>query len=181
MGNNESMHPAVIVVMGVAGSGKTTIAAELARRLGWRFAEGDAFHPAANVEKMGRGVPLTDADRWPWLDAIAAWIRETRAAGERCVVACSALKRSYRERIAGGGDDVRFVYLQGTYDIVSRRMAARTGHYMPVALLRSQYQTLEEPRAEENAIVLSIEQPPGEIAARIVEALGGTGGPAGRS
>src|SRR3954469_19380404 len=99
------MNPGVIVVMGVAGSGKSTIAAEIARRLEWRFAEGDAFHPAANVAKMRSGTALTDEDRAPWLDAIAAWIGETRERGERCVVACSALKRAYRERIAGGRND----------------------------------------------------------------------------
>ena len=171
-----TMDPGVIVVMGVAGSGKSTIAAELARRLGWRFAEGDAFHPAANVEKMRNGTPLTDVDRWPWLDSIAAWVGETRRAGARCVVACSALKRAYRERIAAGRDDVRFVYLQGTYDLVSKRMATRTGHYMPLALLRSQYDTLEEPGTEENPIVLSIERPPDELITRILELLGGTAG-----
>ena len=175
------MDPGVIVVMGVAGSGKSTIAAELARRLGWRFAEGDAFHPAANVEKMRQGIALDDTDRWPWLDAIAAWVHETRRGGGRCVVACSALKRAYRERIAAGRDDVRFVYLQGTYDLVSRRMASREGHYMPLALLRSQYDTLEEPGTEENPIVLSVERTPEELVTRIVEALGGTSGPAHRS
>jgi gluconokinase len=158
--------------MGVAGSGKSTVAAELARRLEWRFAEGDAFHPRANVEKMRNGIALDDADRAPWLDAIAAWIRDTRASGERCVVACSALKRAYRERIAAGRDDVRFVYLQGAYELVARRMASREGHYMPLALLRSQYDTLEEPGTEENPLVLSIERPPGELVDRILEALG---------
>jgi gluconokinase len=166
------MNPGVIVVMGVAGSGKSTIAADLARRLGWRFAEGDAFHPPANVAKMREGVALGDADRWPWLDAIAAWIADTRAPGERCVVACSALKRTYRERLAAGRDDVRFVYLQGAYDLVARRMAARSGHYMPLALLRSQFDTLEEPGSDENPVVLSIERPPEELAHRIVEVLG---------
>jgi carbohydrate kinase (thermoresistant glucokinase family) len=166
------MNPAVIVVMGVAGSGKSTVAAELARRLGWRFAEGDAFHPDANVAKMRSGIALTDGDRWPWLEAIAAWIRETRAAGDRCVIACSALKRGYRERIAAGRDDVQFVYLQGTYDLVSRRMAGRQGHYMPLALLRSQFDTLEEPGSGENPIVLSIERPPHEITDAILQAVG---------
>lgn len=165
------MNPGVIVVMGVAGSGKTTIAAELARRLGWRFAEGDAFHPEANVAKMRNAIPLTDEDRWPWLDAIAAWIAATRASGARCVVACSALKRAYRERIAHGRDDVRFVYLQGTYDLVAGRMAGRQGHYMPLALLRSQYETLEEPGGEENPVVMPIERPPQELVAHILEAL----------
>lgn len=165
------MIPGVIVVMGVAGSGKSTVGEELARRLGWRFAEGDAFHPEANVAKMRDGIPLDDGDRRPWLDAIAAWIGETRAAGERCVVACSALKRAYRERIASGRGDVRFVYLQGEYDLVARRMARRKGHYMPLALLRSQFETLEEPAHDEAAIVLPIERDPGEIAAEIVAAL----------
>ena len=165
------MNPGVIVVMGVAGSGKSTIAADLARRLEWRFAEGDAFHPAQNVRKMRSGIPLTDADRAPWLDAIAAWIRETRNRGEQCVVACSALKRAYRERIAADRDDVRFVYLRGPYELVAQRMATREGHYMPLGLLRSQYDTLEEPGDEENPIVISIDRPPGEICAAIVDAL----------
>lgn len=161
----------VIVVMGVAGSGKSTVGVELARRLRWRFAEGDAFHPEANVEKMRNGTPLTDGDRWPWLDAIAAWIGETRARGERCVVACSALKRAYRERIANGREDVRFVYLQGDYDLIARRMAGRKGHYMPLALLRSQFDTLEEPAPDEGAIVLPVERSPAEIAVEVVATL----------
>lgn len=169
------MNPGVIVVMGVSGSGKTTVAAELARRLGWRFAEGDAFHPEANVAKMRAGIPLTDDDRWPWLDAIAAWIGETRAKGEHCVVACSALRRAYRKRLAAGRDDVCFVYLQGEYELVAARLARRQGHYMPLSLLRSQYATLEEPATEENPIVVSIVQPPEALTAGIIEALRLTG------
>ena len=165
------MDPGVIVVMGVSGSGKTTVAEELARRLGWRFAEGDTFHPQANVAKMRAGIPLTDEDRWPWLDAVAAWIRATREKGDHCVVACSALRRAYRKRLAAGRDDVCFVYLQGEYDLVASRLARREGHYMPLSLLRSQYDTLEEPQTEENPIVVSIERPPGELTARIIEAL----------
>lgn len=161
--------------MGVSGSGKTTVAVELARRLGWRFAEGDTFHPEANVGKMRAGIPLTDDDRGPWLDAIAAWIRETRERGERCVVACSALRRAYRRRLAAGRDDVCFVYLQGEYDLVAARMARREGHYMPLSLLRSQYETLEEPQTEEHPIIVSIERPPQELAARIIRALGLSG------
>ena len=161
--------------MGVSGSGKTTVAVELARRLGWRFAEGDTFHPEANVGKMRAGIPLTDDDRGPWLDAIAAWIRETRERGERCVVACSALRRAYRRRLAAGRDDVCFVYLQGEYDLVAARMARREGHYMPLSLLRSQYETLEEPQTEEHPITVSIERPPQELAARIIRALGLSG------
>jgi gluconokinase len=161
----------VIVVMGVAGSGKTTIASQLAERLRWRFAEGDSFHPPANVARMRDGIALTDEDRWPWLDAIAAWIDSARASGERCVITCSALKRAYRERLAGGHDDVRFVYLKGEYGLVTRRMAARTGHYMPLALLQSQFDALEEPRADENPLVISIAPSPEEIVAGIVAAL----------
>lgn len=157
--------------MGVSGSGKTTIAEEIARRLGWEFAEGDAFHPPANVAKMRSGIPLTDEDRWPWLDAIAAWIAERRAAGARCVVACSALKRAYRERISGGRDDVRFVYLKGAYDLIAERMAERRGHYMPPSLLRSQFEALEEPGADENPVVVSIEHTPAEIVEAILSAL----------
>jgi gluconokinase len=163
--------PSVIVVMGVAGSGKTTIASQLAERLRWRFAEGDSFHPPANVARMRDGIALTDEDRWPWLDAIAAWIDSARASGERCVITCSALKRAYRERLAGGRDDVRFVYLKGEYGLVTRRMAARTGHYMPLALLQSQFDALEEPRADENPLVISIAPSPEEIVAGIVAAL----------
>jgi gluconokinase len=160
--------PSVIVVMGVAGSGKTTIASRVAERLRWRFAEGDSFHPPANVARMRAGIALTDEDRWPWLDAIAAWIDSARASGLRCVVTCSALKRAYRERLAGRHDDVRFVYLKGEYDLVARRMATRQGHYMPLALLQSQYDALEEPRTGEGPLIVAIESPPEEIVATII-------------
>jgi gluconokinase len=157
--------------MGVSGSGKTTVGRTLAARLGWRFADSDAFHPAANVAKMTRGVPLTDEDRWPWLDAIAAWIASTRESGECGVVACSALKRAYRDRIAAGRDDVRFVYLRGGYDTIAARMHARTGHYMPPSLLQSQFDALEEPAPGE-AVVAGIDLPPDAIVAKVIETLG---------
>jgi gluconokinase len=163
--------PSVIVVMGVSGSGKTTIASRLARRLGWRFAEGDSFHPAANIARMSEGIALTDEDRWPWLDAIAAWIGAARASGERSVITCSALKRAYRERLAAGHGDVRFVFLKGDYGLVAGRMASRTGHYMPLALLQSQYDALEEPGSGENPLAVSIAATPEEIVAGIVAAL----------
>jgi gluconokinase len=163
--------PSVIVVMGVSGSGKTTIGSRLAARLHWQFAEGDSFHPPANVARMRDGIPLTDEDRWPWLDAIAAWIDAARASGGRCVVTCSALKRAYRERLAGGHDDVRFVYLKGDHALVAQRMADRQGHYMPVALLQSQFATLEEPSPGENPLIVSIEAAPEEIVAGIVAVL----------
>ena len=148
-----------IVVMGVPGCGKTSVASRLADRLQWDFAEADTFHSVANVEKMRAGIPLGDDDRWPWLDAIAAYIDGARARRRPCIVACSALKRRYRERLAHGHNDVRFAYLRGSFETVAARMAGRTGHYMPASLLRSQYEALEEPGADENAIVLSIESP----------------------
>lgn len=161
----------VIVIMGVSGSGKTTIAAQLAERLRSQLAEADTFHSGANVEKMRSGVALTDEDRWPWLGAIAEWIDAARASGRPSVVACSALKRCYRDIIVGNREDVRLVYLKGDYDRIVERMAARVHHYMPVSLLRSQFDTLEEPGADEDAIVVDIASSPEEIVAAIVSAL----------
>jgi gluconokinase len=158
--------------MGVAGCGKSTVAATLARRLGWDLAEADAFHSSGNVEKMRSGIPLTDADRAPWLDAIAAWIAAARAQARPCIVACSALKRRYRERLSDGHDDVRFVYLQGAYETVAARLAGRSGHYMPLSLLKSQYDALEEPGTDENALVLSVEQPVEAIVEDVIADLG---------
>jgi carbohydrate kinase (thermoresistant glucokinase family) len=157
--------------MGVSGCGKTTVAAQLAGRLGWRFAEADLFHSPANVEKMRSGTPLTDEDRWPWLAAIAAWIDEARARKDPGVVTCSALKRRYRDLIVGDRDDVRLVYLKGDYELVEARMASRAHHYMPLGLLRSQFDTLEEPGADENAIVMPIALPPREVVDGIIAAL----------
>jgi len=162
----------VIIVMGVSGSGKSTVASQLAGRLRWGFAEADKFHPPANIAKMTAGTPLTDDDRWPWLDAIAAWVDSVRSRGEDCVVACSALRKAYRERIAAGHDDVRFVYLKGTYETIASRMGGRTGHYMPVSLLKSQFETLEEPDAGEGAIAIPIEKAPGEIVAAVIATMG---------
>ena len=149
--------------MGVSGCGKSSVASMLARRMGWAFAEADTFHSAANVEKMRSGIPLTDEDRWPWLHAIATWIDDNLAAGRDCVVACSALRRAYRERLAGGHENVRFVYLRGDYDLVASRLAGRTGHYMPASLLASQFRTLEEPGSDENPLVFDVERPLDEI------------------
>ncbi|MGL4441577.1 MAG: gluconokinase, partial [Bosea sp. (in: a-proteobacteria)] len=135
----------IVVVMGVASSGKTTIAAGLAERLGWPFRDADSFHPPANVAKMSAGIPLDDADRWPWLDAIVAWMNERNDAGENAVVTCSALKRSYRDRLRTSHAKMRLVHLAGTKQLLSARIAARKAHFMPPALLESQFATLEVP------------------------------------
>jgi len=161
--------------MGVSGCGKSTVASLLAGRMGWAFAEADAFHSMANVEKMRNGTPLTDEDRWPWLDAIAGWIDGNRAAGRDCVVACSALRRAYRERLAGRHGDVRFVYLRGDYDVIASRLAGRSGHYMPVSLLASQFRTLEEPGSDEDPLVLSIEEPVERLVEEIAANLSSSG------
>jgi carbohydrate kinase (thermoresistant glucokinase family) len=161
----------IAVVMGVSGSGKTTIAAMLADALHCQFQEGDDLHPRSNVEKMRNGTPLTDADRLPWLRKIAAEIDAWRAGGESGVLTCSALKRSYRDIIIGDRRDVTLVYLRGSRELIHERMAARHEHFMPVALLDSQFATLQEPDADENAIVVDIGARPPEIVARIVRAL----------
>ena len=165
------MAPFAIVVMGVSGCGKTTVASRLAQRLGWEFAEADTFHSSANVQKMQCGTPLTDADRWPWLDGIAAWIDAKRREGRHCIVACSALKRAYRERLANGHQDVRFAYLRGSYETIAARMAGRSGHYMPLSLLQSQFDTLEEPGVDESALILSIDTPPDAMVEAIAKAI----------
>jgi carbohydrate kinase (thermoresistant glucokinase family) len=161
----------VAVVMGVSGSGKSTIAAMLAHRMHWVYEDGDWFHPRSNVEKMHSGIPLTDEDRRPWLEAIAAWIDATRKAGNHGVIACSALKRAYRNVLVDDRPDVRLVYLKGGHDLVARRLAARDGHFMPPLLLESQFATLEEPQPDERAIVVSISPHPREIVETIVKEL----------
>ena len=163
--------PAVVIVMGVSGSGKSTVGALLASRLRWEFEDADWFHPASNVDKMRSGVPLTDEDRWPWLDAIAAWIDKTRRSGGGGVVACSALKRRYRDVLIGDRADVRLVYLKGDEGLIAGRTATRHEHFMPRSLLRSQFQALEEPGPGENPIIVSIAPQPREIVARILSAL----------
>jgi gluconokinase len=174
--------PVVVVVMGVSGSGKTTVSALLAAALGWQFQEGDELHPPANVEKMHGCTPLTDADRLPWLQRIAAEIDAWRARGESGVVTCSALKRSYRDIIIGDRAGVRLVYLRGSYDMIRRRLAARHEHFMPAALLESQFAALEEPTPDERPIVVDVGGKPGEIAFRIIRELeaspSGESGPA---
>ncbi|MGH7041225.1 MAG: gluconokinase [Acetobacteraceae bacterium] len=161
----------VVVMMGVSGSGKTTIARGVAEPLGWEVVEGDEFHSAANIAKMKAGTPLTDADRWPWLGAIAREIDAIRAAGRSAVVACSALKRSYRAILIGGRADVVLVYLQGSHALIAARMAARKGHFMPADLLDSQFATLEEPGPDERPITVSVAPAPAVIVAATLDAL----------
>jgi carbohydrate kinase (thermoresistant glucokinase family) len=163
--------PVIVVVMGVSGSGKSTVAALLAGALGCHFQEGDDLHPPENVEKMRRGTPLTDADRLPWLRKIAKEIDGWRAQGECGVLTCSALKRSYRDIIIGDRRDVVLVYLKGSHDLIHQRMAARHEHFMPVALLDSQFATLEEPTPDETPIVVDVGGKPAEIAREIVGQL----------
>lgn len=163
--------PVVLVLMGVSGCGKTSVAELLADRLGWPFQEGDALHPQANVDKMAAGRPLTDEDRWPWLDLVAAWIDQRLDSGQNGIVTCSALRRVYREKLDRRGSGVLFVYLAGDYDLIAARIAARHGHYMPPGLLKSQFSTLEEPAADEPAIRVNIAGTPREIADRIIEQL----------
>jgi gluconokinase len=144
----------VLVVMGVAGVGKSTLGEALAERLGWPFQEGDALHPAANIAKMKAGQPLTDADRLPWLDAIGAWIDGQLGAGCSGVVTCSALKRAYRDRLAKGRPGVTFVFIELDQARVAERMASRQGHFMPPSLLASQFAALEPPGPDEPVIVV---------------------------
>ena len=160
-----------LIVMGVSGAGKSTIAEALARRLHWRYEDGDTFHPASNVAKMKAGHPLSDDDRWPWLRAIADEIDRLSAERERAVIACSALKRTYRDILVHGRDDVRIVFLDGTQDLVATRLAARKGHFMPPGLLASQFITLERPGADERPITVSIDAPVEKIVDDIVSQL----------
>jgi len=157
--------------MGVSGSGKSTIADRLAKRLAWTFEDGDRFHPASNVAKMHAGHPLTDEDRWPWLLAIAGEIDRVCAAGEHAVIACSALKRAYRDILIGERRGVSLVYLEGSHELIARRMAARHGHFMPTALLDSQFATLEPPGPDEPHIAVAVDVPPDAIVATIIEKL----------
>jgi gluconokinase len=163
--------PMSVVVMGVSGSGKTTVGKLLAGRLGWQYQEGDALHPPENVAKMSAGTPLTDTDRIPWLHRIAVRIDDWRSRGESGVVTCSALKRAYRDIIIGNRPDVGLVHLKGSRELIGQRMAARKGHFMPAALLDTQFATLQEPAPEERAIVVDVGGTPPEIVDKIVRRL----------
>ncbi len=161
-----------LVVMGVAGSGKTTLATLLRQRLGWPYAEADEFHPPANITKMTTGTPLTDEDRWPWLDAIRDWLTAQTHAGQSSIVTCSALKRVYRDVLRSAEGRVRFVHLTAPPELIERRMAHRSGHFMPSTLLPSQLATLEPLAEEEQGVTVVVDVPPAAVADRTLRALG---------
>jgi gluconokinase len=163
----------IVIVAGVSGSGKTTVGAMLAGRLHWPFADGDDFHPAANIEKMRAGIPLTDADRWPWLRAIAAWMDERIARDESAVVTCSALKHSYRDILLDGRPEARLVFLMVDREVLAKRLAARHGHFFRAELLSSQLDTLEPPQPDERAVTVIEHSPdqPADTVASIIELL----------
>jgi gluconokinase len=155
--NKTDKIPCVLIVMGVSGSGKSTIAERLAERLAWSYEDGDEFHPPGNVAKMKAGQPLTDNDRWPWLMAIADEIERACLAGRHAVIACSALKRAYRDVLVHGRSDVRIIFLNGTQALIAGRLVRRKDHFMPPGLLDSQLATLEPPDADENPVTVSID------------------------
>ncbi|NNG37611.1 gluconokinase [Nakamurella aerolata] len=161
--------PTVLVMMGVSGSGKTTVAKTLVDELDWEFEEGDSLHPAANVEKMRAGHPLTDEDRWPWLERIAEWIKGEQAKGGSGIITCSALRKVYRDKLRGPG--VWFVFLHGSQELIADRLAKRKGHYMPPSLLQSQFDTLEIPDDEADVITVELGGTPQEEADRTLKAL----------
>ncbi|MFS0704294.1 gluconokinase [Cellulomonas sp. 179-A 9B4 NHS] len=158
--------------MGVAGSGKTTLATVLRERLGWPYAEADEFHPPANIAKMTAGTPLDDDDRWPWLEAIRDWLSAQTRAGHSSIVTCSALKRSYRDVLRSADGNVRFVHLTAPAELLQRRMSGRSGHFMPTTLLPSQLATLEPLADEEQGITVVVDVPPDAVADRTIRALG---------
>ncbi len=162
----------IVIVMGVCGTGKTTVGRLIAERMGARFEEGDTFHPKANVEKMSRGEPLEDSDRWPWLESMSDSIDAWQRAGEDVVLACSALKERYREILLGDRPDMRLVHLFGTQDLISERMAQRRHHFMPASLVPSQFAALEPPQPAEHVIAAEVTRPPEAIAADVTAWIG---------
>jgi gluconokinase len=156
----------IAIVFGVAGAGKTTIGKLLAQELGWRFHEADDFHSQANIDKLRRGIPLTDEDRWPWLENLRQLIKRSLEAGENAVLACSALKRAYRERLRVS-DEVKFVFLQGDYALIEKQLRQRRGHFMNLELLRSQFSDLEEPKSDEDVVTIELGRTPEEIVEEI--------------
>jgi gluconokinase len=158
----------IVILMGVTGTGKTTLGKVLAELTGWPFDDGDDFHSPANIEKMRSGVPLNDADRWPWLDSLNTLLRAAQAKGGSAILACSALKQRYRDRLQQGLEDVRWVYLKGDIELIRARLQARQGHYMNPALLQSQFDALEPPRG---ALDIEIDEEPTVLAARVLQGL----------
>lgn len=171
MDNKADKIPCALIVMGVSGSGKSTIGERLAERLAWSYEDGDRFHPPSNVAKMSAGQPLTDMDRWPWLMAIADEIDRVCLAGKHAVIACSALKRAYRDVLVHGRSDVRMIFLNGTQALIASRLTQRKGHFMPPGLLESQFETLEPPDAGENPVTVSIDASVDAIVDDIVRQL----------
>jgi gluconokinase len=171
--NPPSENPLCVVVMGVSGVGKTTVAVQLAERLGLPYAEADDFHPPANVAKMRAGTPLDDADREPWLRALGAWLGERAEDGSGGVITCSALRRRYRDTLRAACPDVRFVHLSGSRDLIAGRMAGRSGHFMPVSLLDSQFAALEPLEPDERGVVLDVGQAPDQLVTEAARLLGG--------
>ncbi len=163
--------PLHVVVMGISGSGKTTIATRLAEQLGWTFAEADDFHPAANIEKMTSGIPLTDQDRWPWLESMREWMTAQARSGSSTVVTCSALRRSYRDVLTQAEGRVRFVHLLGDAYLILERMKTRSGHFMPQSLLPSQLSTLEPLEPDEQGVRIENTGTPDEVTADIIKKL----------
>ena len=164
----------IVIIFGVSGAGKTTVGKLFARELGWRFVEADDFHPAANIEKMRSGQPLTDEDRWPWLDCLRKQIERSLSAGENAVLACSALKRIYRDRLRSS-DEVKFVFLRGDYALVEKQLRSRHGHFMDANLLQSQFDDLEEPQPDENVLAIELGRTPGKIVEKIKTKLNSAG------
>ena len=160
----------IVIVFGVSGAGKTTIGKLLAEQLGWTFYEGDDFHPPANIEKMRSGRPLTDEDRWPWLERLRDQITLSFGAKENAVLACSALKRAYRDRLRVS-NDVKFVFLRGDFALIEKQLRGRSGHFMNPALLKSQFADLEEPESDEDAIIIELGRTPLELVKEIKEKL----------
>jgi len=164
----------VIIIFGVSGAGKTTVGKLLARELGWSFIEADDFHPVANIEKMRSGHALTDKDRWPWLEQLRQQIERSLSTGESSVLACSALKRAYRDRL-GVSDEIKFVFIRGDYALVEKQLRGRPGHFMNAALLQSQFDDLEEPQPHENVLTIELGRTPQEIVEEIKTKLNLTG------
>lgn len=171
-GTREDPDRIVLLVMGVSGSGKSTVASLLAKRLGWVFVDGDTFHTPERIAKMKAGIGLDDTDRAPWLAAMADWIDARLESGDCAVMACSALKRAYRRALTRDRRAVRIVYLAGSRALIDARLAGRRGHFMPARLLDSQFAILEPPGPEEGAIVVGIEAPPHTVVGKIMAALG---------